>query len=188
MVRTKIIAIQVDDTTYDRLNQMALAKGVALSDYVRSMQAVQKLQPEELDARLHTLMEKLKKDAQTTRGSQYYYTLKEYKSVGKRIRVYWRTKPLTEYDALMKGAPDKVGMHELRIQKETTRPPGGGHPGAHVEGDWYAEKEERKYYYKRRGLHRAINSLCRRYGQPEMYKEGPKQGPEPSTTEEEEQQ
>jgi len=178
VVPTKVIAIQVDDLTYERLSQIALAKGVSLSEYARSkldIEDVRKAPQDQMDEKVHNLtMQKLKKEAEDERGTQYHFDLKVHKTVGKRVRVYWRTKPLTDYDAIVKGAPDKVGMWELTLSRETTHPFPGAPSGTHRGGDYYMEKEERKYYYKRRGLYKAINSLCRHYGQPPLYREGAK--------------
>ncbi len=177
----KVIVVQVDDLTYDRLNQLALARGISLSDHVRlqlGLEAVLKMTHDEMAKRVHDLtVSKLKKEAEGGRGTPYRYDLKVYKSVGKRTRIYWRTKPVTEYDAMMKGVPDKVGMWELVISKEVKGPP-RGMPSEEYRGDgYYRVSEERKHYYKRRGLYKAINSLCRRYRQPLLYREGAKMVP-----------
>ena len=165
----------MDDTTYDRLNQLALAKGVALSDYVRQLLGIKSLEQmtsEQVDASLHSAtMGRLKKEAEDPRGTRYNYDLKVYKSVDKRIRLYWWTKPVTDYDAIKDSVPEKAGKWVLTMTKETQHPPGGGHPKDYVGGDWYKEKEEKKYYHRRRGLYKAINAMCRRYGHGPLYKD-----------------
>lgn len=179
----KLIAISLDDATYNRLEQLALAKGMTISDYARTrldIEDVRKATNDDFDKRVHdATIAKMRKDAEGERGKRYAYTVKVYRTVGKRIRIYWRTRPLTQYDALMQGRPDKAGMWEFVIQKETTQPAHQSYPSDHVEGDWYKEDEEHKYYYKRRGLHKAINTILRKYGQSEMYSEGPQQAAEP---------
>lgn len=171
----------MDDKTYDRLNQIALAKGQSLSDLVRSkldLETWMKMSSDEAEKQIHAVaMAKLKKEAEEERGKQYYMDLRVYKSIDKRIRLYWRSRPLTDYDAIQQGHPDKAGMWEIIISKETKHPDSividptrkrSNYRG----GDWYMVQEEHKFHYKRRGLYKAINSLCRHYGQPEQYRVG----------------
>jgi len=183
----------VDDKTYDRLNQIALAKGQSLSDMVRSKLSLEtwmKMSTDEVEKQVHDIaMSRMKKEAEEERGKQYYFDLRVYKSVDKRIRLYWRSRPLTDYDAIQNGHPDKAGMWELVISKETkdaTLHFTGRQTSNYRGGDWYMVQEERKYHYKRRGLFKAINSLCRHYGKPELYRMGaqtaPVQNPTPPTT------
>ncbi len=178
----KLITIQVDDPTYNRLAQVALAKGMTISDYARTrldIEVVRKESNDEFEKRVHDeTMRKMRADAESERGKRYSYCVKEYKTVGKRIMVYWRTRPLTQYDAMMSGHPDKADMWELVIQKETQHPRGGGDPRDYVGGDWYKESTESKFYWKRRGLYKAINSLLAHHGKPAIYREGPKNQPE----------
>lgn len=178
----KLIAIQLDDATYTRLEQLALAKGMTISDYARSrldIELLQKETNEEYERRVHDVtVNKMRKDAEKERGSLYRYDVKVYKSVGKRIRIYWRTRALTDYDAMMSGHPAEAGKWELKIQRETEHPRGGPDPRDHVEGDWYKEGSESKFYWKRRGLYKAINSLLAHYGKPALYREGPHNQPD----------
>jgi len=171
----------VDDKTYDRLNQIALANGQSLSDMVRaklSLETWMKMSTDEVEKRVHEVaMTKMRKEAEEERGKQYYFDLRVYKSVDKRIRLYWRSRPLTDYDAIQNGHPDKAGMWELIISKETKDPDmmtvdPARRTSNYRGGEWYMVEEERKYHYKRRGLFKAINSLCRHYGQPELYRMG----------------
>jgi hypothetical protein len=183
VVQTKVIAVQVDDMTYERLLQLALAKGVSLSDYVKErlgLEQLMKATHDEVEKRTHELrMSTLKRDAEEERGSRYSIVLKEYTSVDKRIVIYWRTRPLTEYDALTRGLPDKAGMWELKLQKESKDAPTVPHANSSAPFPWYVIDEESKFYYKRRGLYHAINTLCRKYGRGPAYHEKPKLVPRP---------
>ena len=184
---TKLIAISLDDATYNRLEQVALAKGLSITEYARTQLGVETIQKEtndEYEKRVHdATVSKMKKDAEHERGRLFYYDVKVYKTTGRRIRVYWRTRPMTAYDAMMSGHPGEEGKWELRIQKEAENRSGNVNPRDYVGGDWYKESSESKFYWKRRGLHKAINSLLAHYGRPNLYNEGPKTGPEPDEPE-----
>jgi len=154
--------------------QLASAEGLTVTDYVKKRIALDEVQKKPVQdfntwvQKKH--METLRRDAETGRGRRYASVLREYPTVGKRVRIVWWTRPLTEYDALQRKLPEQAGKWELRLQKETK------HPDRvppidprHVEGDWYMETQDTRFYRKRVQLYRAINSLCKKYGVGSIY-------------------